>query len=272
MSQMSRAEIIERIRPIILDSESSFTEWRATLDPHDAELMIRPDVKRVSLIAILLGRFLEPLSGGMAAEIGCGYGYLLFPLATLFQQISWCGVDDPAREYMSRREYIDAFARHHCEMRLTKITDERLPFDSASLDLVTFSEVMEHLPMERMQFVLSELSRVLRPNGLLVASSPNQASLANRIHLLRGRSPFEIPETLTYTGGQFGHIRTYTVKEAVAMMRKFDLKPEMIRYESNTTEHRGHGIKKDLYRCYVAIERWLPRSFGDTWYIVFRKA
>jgi hypothetical protein len=89
---------------------------------------------------------------------------------------------------------------------------------------------------------------------------------------LRGRSPFEIPETLTYTGGQFGHIRTYTVKEAVAMMRKFDLKPEMIRYESNTTEHRGHGIKKDLYRCYVAIERWLPRSFGDTWYIVFRKA
>jgi len=62
-----------------------------------------------------------------------------------------------------------AFARHHCEIRLIKITAERLPFDSASLDLVTFSEVMEHLPMERMQFVLSELLRVLRPSGLLVA-------------------------------------------------------------------------------------------------------
>jgi 2-polyprenyl-3-methyl-5-hydroxy-6-metoxy-1,4-benzoquinol methylase len=99
---MSRAEIIERIRPIILDSERSFTEWRATLDPRDAVLIVRADVKRVSLIVTLLGRFLEPLSGGRAAEIGCGYGYLLFPLANLFKQIHWCGVDDPAREYTSR--------------------------------------------------------------------------------------------------------------------------------------------------------------------------
>jgi predicted SAM-dependent methyltransferase len=169
-------------------------------------------------------------------------------------------------------DHVTISRTRHYEMRLTKITAERLPFDSASLDLVTFSEVMEHLPMERMQFVLSELSRVLRPSGLLVASSPNQASLANRIHLLRGRSPFDIPEPLTYAGGQFGHIRTYTVKEAVAMMAKFDLKPEMICDESNMTEHLGDGIKKVLYRFYVAIERWLPRSFGDTWYIVFRKA
>jgi hypothetical protein len=79
MSQMSRAEIIERIRPIILDSESSFTEWRATLDARDAELIVRAEVKRVSLIGTLLGRFLEPLSGGRAAEIGCGLGVPAVP-------------------------------------------------------------------------------------------------------------------------------------------------------------------------------------------------
>jgi SAM-dependent methyltransferase len=157
-------------------------------------------------------------------------------------------------------------------MRLINITAERLPFDSASLDLVTFSEVMEHLPIERLQFVLSELSRVLRTGGLLIASSPNLASLANRIHLLRGRSPFDIPEPLTYASGQFGHIRTYTVKETVTMMARFDLKPEVIHYDSTMAEHLGDGIKKVLYRIYVVIERWLPRSFGDTWYIVFRKA
>jgi len=100
------------IEQIILDSELAFTAWRTTLGPRDAKLMIRPDVKRVSSISTLLERFVEPLNDGRAVEIGCGYGYLLFPLATLFQQISWCGVDDPAREYTSRLSYQNAFAAH----------------------------------------------------------------------------------------------------------------------------------------------------------------
>ena len=49
-----------------------------------------------------------------------------------------------------------------------------LPFDDASFDLVTCFEVIEHL--EGRSAVLAELKRVLRPDGILLVSSPNRAA------------------------------------------------------------------------------------------------
>lgn len=48
--------------------------------------------------------------------------------------------------------------------------------------------------MERISFVMEEINRVLMPGGLMIASSPNQASLENRIRLLKGRSILELPD------------------------------------------------------------------------------
>jgi len=45
-----------------------------------------------------------------------------------------------------------------------------------------------HLPVERVNFVLSELARVVHPGGMLIAFLPNQASLENLIRLLNGKS------------------------------------------------------------------------------------
>jgi len=48
--------------------------------------------------------------------------------------------------------------------------DQEIPYPSNSADVVIFSHVIEHLP--RPEFTLSEIARILRPGGILLAGSP----------------------------------------------------------------------------------------------------
>lgn len=62
---------------------------------------------------------------------------------------------------------------------------EKLPFQDNSFDLVLLLEVIEHLVYPT--FTVNEIKRVLVSNGFLILSTPNVASLRNRIFLLQGR-------------------------------------------------------------------------------------
>lgn len=65
--------------------------------------------------------------------------------------------------------------------------DARLPFENGSFDLVICTQVLEHMLWP--QNLLREMARVLRPNGSLIASVPNIASLSYRAAWLLGRIP-----------------------------------------------------------------------------------
>ncbi len=56
------------------------------------------------------------------------------------------------------------------------------PFEKSSFDVVCSSEVIEHL--ENPRFVVREWFRLLRPNGYLVFSTPNNESLRSLLHLV----------------------------------------------------------------------------------------
>uniref|UniRef100_E6Q525 Methyltransferase type 11 domain-containing protein n=1 Tax=mine drainage metagenome TaxID=410659 RepID=E6Q525_9ZZZZ len=63
----------------------------------------------------------------------------------------------------------------------------RLPFDDACFDVAIFGEVIEHLVDP--DAALQEISRVLRPGGYLVLTTPNLACWFNRIVLVIGVQP-----------------------------------------------------------------------------------
>src|ERR1700760_93886 len=52
----------------------------------------------------------------------------------------------------------------------------RLPFEGASIAKVQAQDVLEHLPFERVPFVLDEIFRVLRPGGVFRLSVPDYRS------------------------------------------------------------------------------------------------
>lgn len=71
-----------------------------------------------------------------------------------------------------------------------------MPFDDASFDIVTCMEVIEHV--ENPERVLEELHRVLKPNGLLLLSTPNKEVVVpgNPFHL-HEFTPDELIETIS---------------------------------------------------------------------------
>ena len=59
---------------------------------------------------------------------------------------------------------------------------EKLPFDDSSFDYLLFIETIEHL--EKPFEIIGELSRVLKPNGKLILSTPNILNLGSRMRFL----------------------------------------------------------------------------------------
>jgi SAM-dependent methyltransferase len=80
---------------------------------------------------------------------------------------------------------------------------DTLPFDDNSLDIVTAFEVLEHFKFGPQNF-MSQASRVLRPDGLLVLTTPNATSAAGISRILRGLHPAECP--LYHRDPRYGRI------------------------------------------------------------------
>ncbi len=279
--EMTRAQAEEFVQPIIRSCLRNFgdlTREDVTEEEFDAAIKVglRPDVRRISLLLMLALEFLKAEEPGEGLEVGCGYGYLLLPMAGTFPRIHWTGVEHPGRAYFSREDFRAMLRASGCDLVGLDLTSEPLPFPENHFSVVTFSETLEHLPVERVNFVLSQISRVLRPGGILIASSPNQASLENRLLLLRGKSILDLPESMSVAKDVFGHIRLYTPAEVQSYFKKFDLSQERCVLESNNSGNRGSGsggAHRKFYRLYERVEEKVGalRRLGDTWYMVFRK-
>jgi SAM-dependent methyltransferase len=276
---MKRAESEKVVDPIIRKSlrELEYT----TQDVADADFaahtdgMFRPDVRRVSLILSMAQSSLGADASGEGLEVGSAFGYLLFSAAVLLPRIRWTGVDHPGRTYRHWDAYEKAFQEYNCRFAAVDICKEPLPFSDGQFAVVTFSEVLEHLPIERVNFVLSEIARVIRPNGVLIVSSPNQASLENRVRLLMGKSILAMPEEIESARGVFGHIRLYTPAEVESKLSTMGFRLKRSEIETNISGYRGtaKSLRRRMYRLYEHLEEGLGilRGLGDTYYLAFRK-
>jgi SAM-dependent methyltransferase len=65
---------------------------------------------------------------------------------------------------------------------VVNLNTDPLPYADASFDLITCTEVIEHL--EDFRAALREIARVLRPGGVFVVSTPNVLNLRSRLRYL----------------------------------------------------------------------------------------
>ena len=61
----------------------------------------------------------------------------------------------------------------------------QIPLPTSSFDVVIAGEVIEHLPYP--EITISEVSRILKADGLFIGSVPNSYHLKNRLRVLKGR-------------------------------------------------------------------------------------
>ena len=98
-----------------------------------------------------------------------------------------------------------------------------LPYADDSFDLVMMIDVIEHCFITC--FALEEALRVTKPNGFLMLTTPNLASIYNRVFLMLGTMPVgpEVSERknygtlLPFPGQPAGHIRVMTTGALQAM-------------------------------------------------------
>lgn len=100
------------------------------------------------------------------------------------------------------------------KVKFIQATADAVPLKNSSVDIITFFDVLEHLPKGSEEQVLKELNRVLKKSGVLLLSTPNNhliANLADPAYLLGHRhyNHVKLSAMLVKTGFS---IREYEVK------------------------------------------------------------
>lgn len=131
---------------------------------------------RYDLVADAVSR--ECPDGGTILDLGCGSALVADRI--LARGVTYVGVDYGGHHITYAKAKHDA---HTAPLRtvFARCAAESLPFADASIDVVAFSEVIEHLMQP--ELAVWEIARVLKPGGVLVMTTNN----ASEVPL---RSPF----------------------------------------------------------------------------------
>jgi SAM-dependent methyltransferase len=99
-------------------------------------------------------------------------------------------------------------------------------------DAVFFLEVLEHLHVNPLN-ALYQLNLALKPEGLLLLSTPNVHAVRNRLNLLMGKDAFEHPLSVFGKLGihsSRGHQRLYSKRELVELLEVHGFEVERVWY------------------------------------------
>lgn len=99
-------------------------------------------------------------------DVACGEGYGAAMVAEGADRVLGVDISADAIRHAKNRY------GHHTNLEFVPASCDRLPFPDASFDLVISFETIEHI--EAQQAFIAELARVLRPDGVLLLSSPNK--------------------------------------------------------------------------------------------------
>jgi SAM-dependent methyltransferase len=118
------------------------------------------------------------------------------------------------------------------------IETETLPFADDSFDAVVFNELFEHLRINPI-FTLSEVLRIMKPNGILTLSTPNLKSLDGIRNFLVNDRAYSCSANIhaeyskLATIGHMGHVREYTPSEVVEFLQSLGFEVTAIIYRGD---------------------------------------
>ncbi|MFZ5516358.1 MAG: class I SAM-dependent methyltransferase [Candidatus Zhuqueibacterota bacterium] len=106
-------------------------------------------------------------AGKNVLDAACGLGYGSYLLATTACHVEGIDIDESRIAY-AREKYGSGSVRY----AVSEVTDT--PFENDSFDVVVSIETFEHLRPEQAVLFLSEVKRILKPDGIFILSTPNK--------------------------------------------------------------------------------------------------
>jgi SAM-dependent methyltransferase len=122
--------------------------------------------------------------------------YFTRPPGVASQRLKFSGFDGVPEEF-------------DIEYHSVNIEEWTFPFADGEMDVIVFGEVLEHMTNDPMH-AMREISRVLKPGGLLILTTPNAVRIENVVALAEGRNLYDPYSRY----GPYGrHNREYTRDE-----------------------------------------------------------
>ena len=145
--------------------------------------------------------------GEKILDAGCGDGSILFAIKDHFN-VSIIGADFSEEALVNARKNS---IRKGYPLESHKADTRDLPFENSSLDKIFSLGVIEHL--QNPSDAINELSRCLKPNGILVLMTPNKFSFGRIDRLIKK----------LFRLWKFGHQDEFSTKELSIMVEKAGL-------------------------------------------------
>lgn len=142
------------------------------------------------------------------------------------------------------------------------VEEDPFPYADGSLDVVLFCEMLEHMLMDPTA-TLREIHRILKPNGVLVLTTPNVARIINVLALVNGANMYD-----PYSGyGPYGrHNREYTNHELHQLLN-------FMGYEVETAfTADGHPVHAESWPKYEQVAPLVEYRKADLGHYLFIKA
>lgn len=162
-------------------------------------ILCRLEVYRQDVIVSLL-----PKKADTLVDLACGNGELLFKAAERFEKL--IGFDIAQNRITKAQKLIPKTVSKKFVFQKTDL-DKGIPLESNTVDAVTCEASLSYF--YDVEFILSEIKRILKPGGAFIVQVPNYAFLPRRIALLLGR----LPRTSSFPGFGDGGGRHYFTYE-----------------------------------------------------------
>lgn len=178
-------------------------------------------------------------------DAACGSGYGTAFLAEKVRSVSGIDFSESAIEFAKARYMIPNLAFQQADLQCP------LPFPDQSFDAITSFETLEHVAKQEQ--MLSEFHRVLKPNGLLVISTPDKdvsewIGFDNHFHV----AELSKRDFVTLLGRWFSVDQLFGHGDGSPAPRRWRAVHQLLRL----------GTRLDFLNLRSRIERVLTKPFG----------
>jgi glycosyltransferase involved in cell wall biosynthesis/ubiquinone/menaquinone biosynthesis C-methylase UbiE len=196
-------------------------------------------------------------AGKDVLDIACGEGYGSARLARSARQV--CGVD------ISNEAVVHAGANYAADnIRFLVGSCEAIPLPDRSVDLVVSFETIEH--HDKHDEMMLEIKRVLRPNGVVIISSPDKQTYSVEPNY---QNPYHVKELFA---GEFkellsNHFRNtkhfgQKITYGSAILEEEGSSPQKSYWDENNQIHSNGGSYKPVYILSIASDSELPMVYS----------
>jgi SAM-dependent methyltransferase len=182
-------------------------------------------------------------------DLGCGDGSFSREIGKVVGATRIVGVD------------VETPHSKYIEFLKFDLNNKGIPLPDNSFDLIIAIEVIEHLMYP--DNMLREAWRLLKPGGYFVISTPNLASIINRMLILIGYMPYFSEPSLEYNAGLLtrkkmvdkpaGHLRLYTLKAIKELLYFHGFKIRICRGSPAGFSNRFLCIVEKLFNSFPSL-------------------